>query len=39
MKNLKSAMTQFAKDIFVISTVDIEVKCLFNMTQDVITYC
>jgi len=39
MKNLKSAMTQFAKDILAISAADIEVKCLFNMTQDVITYC
>jgi len=39
MKNLKSAMTQFAKDIFAISAADVEVKCLFNTAQDVITYC
>jgi len=39
MKNLKSAMIQFAKDILAISAADIEVKCLFNMTWDVITYC
>ncbi len=32
-------MTQFIKDIFAISAADIEVKCLFNITQDVITYC
>jgi len=32
MKNLKSAMTQFVKDILAISTVDVKVKCLFNMT-------
>ena len=32
MKNLKSAMIQFAKDILAISAVDVEVKCLFNMT-------
>ncbi len=32
-------MIQFAKDILAISTADIEVKCLFNMTWDVITYC
>jgi len=38
MKNLKSAMTQFIKDIFAISAADIEVKHLFNMTQDIITY-
>jgi len=31
MKNLKSAMIQFAKDIFAISAADIEVKCLFNI--------
>ncbi len=30
MKNLKSAMTQFIKDILTISAADIEVKCLFN---------
>jgi len=39
MKNLKSAMTQFIKDILAISAADIEVKCLFNTAQDVITYC
>ncbi len=39
MKNLKSVMTQFAKDILAISTADIEVECLFNMTWDVIIYC
>ncbi len=38
MKNLKSAMTQFIKDILAISAADIEVKYLFNMNQDVITY-
>jgi len=32
MKNLKSVMTQFAKDILAISAADIEVECLFNMT-------
>jgi len=32
MKNLKSAMTQFVKDILAISAADIEVKCLFNIT-------
>ncbi len=32
MKNLKSAMIQFIKDILAISAADIEVKCLFNMT-------
>ncbi len=32
-------MTQFVKDIFAISAADIEVKHLFNMTQDMITYC
>ncbi len=32
MKNLKSVMTQFAKDILAISAADVEVKCLFNMT-------
>ncbi len=32
-------MTQFIKDIFAISAADIEVECLFNITQDVITYC
>jgi len=32
MKNLKSAMTQFIKDILAISAADVEVKCLFNMT-------
>ncbi len=31
MKNLKSVMTQFAKDILTISAVNVEVKCLFNM--------
>jgi len=30
MKNLKSAMTQFAKDILAISAADIKVKYLFN---------
>jgi len=30
MKNLKSAMTQFIKDILIISAADIKVKCLFN---------
>ncbi len=30
MKNLKSAMTQFVKDILAISAVNIKVKCLFN---------
>jgi len=30
MKNLKSAMTQFVKDILAISAVDVEVECLFN---------
>ncbi len=30
MKNLKSAMTQFIKDIFTISAASIEIKCLFN---------
>ncbi len=39
MKNLKSAMIQFIKDIFTISTADIEVKYLFNTAQDVIIYC
>jgi len=39
MKNLKSAMTQFIKDIFAISAADIEVEYLFNTAQDVITYC
>ncbi len=39
MKNLKSAIIQFIKNIFAISAADIEVKHLFNMTQDVITYC
>ncbi len=39
MKNLKSAMTQFAKNILAISAADVEVKCLFNMTWDIITYC
>ncbi len=38
MKNLKSAMTQFIKDILAISAADVEVKYLFNMNQDVITY-
>ncbi len=38
MKNLKSAMTQFAKDIFAISAADIEVKCLFNIAWDMIIY-
>ncbi len=32
MKNLKSAMTQFIKDILAISAIDVEVKCLFNIT-------
>ncbi len=32
IKNLKSAMIQFVKDILAISAADIEVKCLFNMT-------
>jgi len=32
MKNLKLIMIQFAKDIFAISAVDIEVKYLFNIT-------
>ncbi len=32
IKNLKSVMTQFIKDILAISAADIEVKCLFNMT-------
>jgi len=32
MKNLKSAMIQFAKDILAISAADVEVECLFNMT-------
>ncbi len=32
IKNLKSAMIQFIKDIFIISAADIEVECLFNMT-------
>ncbi len=32
-------MTQFVKDIFVISAADIKVKCLFSITQDVIIYC
>ncbi len=31
-------MIQFIKDILAISAANIEVKCLFNMTQDVITY-
>ncbi len=39
MKNLKSAMTQFIKDILAISAADIEVKHLFNIAQDIITYC
>ncbi len=39
MKNLKSAMIQFIKDIFTISAADIEVECLFNIAQDVIIYC
>jgi len=30
MKNLKSAMTQFVKDILAISAADVEVECLFN---------
>jgi len=30
MKNLKSIITQFVKDIFAISAVNIEVKYLFN---------
>jgi len=38
MKNLKSAMTQFIKDILAISAADVEVKYLFNIIQDVITY-
>ncbi len=32
-------MIQFIKDIFAISAADVEVKCLFNMIQDVIIYC
>jgi len=32
MKNLKSAITQFTKDILAISAVSIEVKHLFNTT-------
>ncbi len=32
-------MTQFVKDILAISAADIEVKCLFNMTWNVVTYC
>jgi len=32
MKNLKSAMIQFIKDILAISAADIEVEHLFNMT-------
>ncbi len=32
MKKSKSVITQFIKDIFAISAVDIEVKCLFSMT-------
>jgi len=32
MKNLKSVIIKFAKNIFVISATDIEVKCLFNIT-------
>ncbi len=39
MKNLKSVMTQFIKDILAISAINVKVKCLFNMTQDIITYC
>ncbi len=31
MKNLKSAIIQFIKDILAISAADIEVKCLFNI--------
>ncbi len=31
MKKLKSVMIQFIKDIFAISTANIEVKCLFSM--------
>ncbi len=31
IKNLKSAMIQFVKDILAISAADIEVKCLFNI--------
>ncbi len=30
MKNLKSVMIQFVKNIFAISIADIEVECLFN---------
>jgi len=39
MKNLKSAMTQFVKDILAISAADVEVECLFNTAWDVIIYC
>ncbi len=39
MKNSKSVMIQFIKDILAISAADIEVKHLFNTAQDVITYC
>jgi len=39
MKNLKLIMIFIVKDIFVISAVNVEVKCLFNIIQDVITYC
>jgi len=32
MKNLKSAMIQFIKDILAISAINVEVKYLFNIT-------
>ncbi len=32
MKKLKSVMIQFVKDVFTISAVNIEDKCLFNIT-------